>query len=281
MAPRINHPGVHAYYWDGAVPVAHELRDLSTLGAYLCTAERWYPGTIVQFTFGLATQEAPGSGDVTEGSVQLRARVVRHGSDGVGIQFVYLKQQERVAMREFLKRIGRTKGYPPPLRRYAPVHGGGLVEFALVLPLLFVLLVNVVNFGGFFFAWITIANAARAGVQYAVMGGATVTAPAPPTPSQVTTLVTTDISSLLNRASALICTRINNNGTLTTNGSCTGANGIATANDPEPLSYVAASVDVTYTYQPFIPLFNFPNLNIHATLPSTTIHRKAVMRMIQ
>jgi hypothetical protein len=49
--------------------------------------------------------------------------------------------------------------------------------------------------------------------------------------------------------------------------------------DPEP-NYVLTVIDVTYTYKPFIPLFSFPNLNIYATIPPTTIHRRAVMRVI-
>jgi hypothetical protein len=40
-------------------------------------------------------------------------------------------------------------------------------------------------------------------------------------------------------------------------------------------------VDVTYTYQPLISLWSFPGLGIQATIPSTTIHRQAVMRMLQ
>jgi hypothetical protein len=38
---------------------------------------------------------------------------------------------------------------------------------------------------------------------------------------------------------------------------------------------------VTYTYTPLIPLFPFAKLGISATLPSGTVHRKAVMRMLQ
>jgi hypothetical protein len=52
--------------------------------------------------------------------------------------------------------------------------------------------------------------------------------------------------------------------------------------DPEAGGYVVATVDVSYTWQPLIPLWDFPRLGIHATLPGNlTIHRTAVMRMIQ
>src|SRR5947209_23082 len=49
-------------------------------------------------------------------------------------------------------------------------NGQTLIEFALVLPLLFLLIVNVVNFGGLFYAVITTSNAARSGAQYMTMG---------------------------------------------------------------------------------------------------------------
>ncbi len=39
--------------------------------------------------------------------------------------------------------------------------GHSLVEFSLILPFLFLLIVNVVNFGGMLYAWVTVANAAR------------------------------------------------------------------------------------------------------------------------
>src|SRR6478672_3655551 len=83
-------------------------------------------------------------------------------------------------------------------------RGQALIELAMVLPLLFLFIVNVVNFGAFFFAWITIASAARTGAQYMVMGGASVNSPSPATSAQITTLVTNDISSLLNRSSLAV-----------------------------------------------------------------------------
>ena len=48
--------------------------------------------------------------------------------------------------------------------------GGSLVEFALMLPLLFVLIANVVNFAGFFYAFIAVANASRSAGDYTIMG---------------------------------------------------------------------------------------------------------------
>jgi Flp pilus assembly protein TadG len=156
-------------------------------------------------------------------------------------------------------------------------HGQALIEFILIFPMLFLLIVNAVNFGAFLFAWITVADAARAGASYWVLGSAAVGSPTPATAAQVTTLVTNDISSLLNHASLVVRACTNNNGTV----ACTGSGTGTPAADPEPATYVSASVDVTYTFQPPIGLFTFANLGIHATLPSTTIHRQATMRVLK
>jgi Flp pilus assembly protein TadG len=156
-------------------------------------------------------------------------------------------------------------------------NGQSLVEFALTVPLLFLLVVNTVNFGSFLFAWVTVANAARAGAQYWVLGSASVSNPTPATAAQVRTLVTNDVSSLLNRASVTVRVCTNNNSTVT----CSGSGSATPPADPEPLSFLSALVDVTYSFSPPIPLFSFGGMNISLTLPPTTIHRQAVMRVLQ
>lgn len=161
----------------------------------------------------------------------------------------------------------------------APVLSSGqaLVEFILIFPLVFVLIVNTINFGAFFFAWITVANAARTGSQYWARGNAAVGTPTAATAAQVTSVVTTDISSLLNRASLVVRACRNNNGSVT----CSGAGSGTPPADPEASNYISTSVDVTYTYQPPVPLFSFPAVGVYVTLPPTKIHRQAVMRMLQ
>ncbi len=163
-------------------------------------------------------------------------------------------------------------------------RGQALIEFALILPLLFLLIVNVINFGGFLYAWIVVSNAARTGAQYMSMAGAMIHAPVPPSRAAVQTLVTNDLSALPNRASAQVCVSQSTSVTV----SCTS--GPAPAGAPPPadtpegtpaITYVIGAVDVSYTYQPFIPLWDFSALGIHATLPPTTIHRQARMRILQ
>jgi len=170
------------------------------------------------------------------------------------------------------------------LQRLLTNQGQALIEYILVLPMVFLLLVNVVNFGGFFYAFITVANAARAGADYAILGGASVASGhiAFPSASQIATLITTEIASLPNNPSLSVNVCQNNNGAFkTVSGSCSSFQSDPNSTDPEPANYVVTGIDVTYTYVPFIPLFSFPSLNINATIPPTTIHRRAVMRSIQ
>jgi Flp pilus assembly protein TadG len=165
-----------------------------------------------------------------------------------------------------------------------PASGQALLEFALILPLLFLLIVNVVNFGLFIYAWITIGNAARTGAQFLCQGGAMAGAPPAPTLADVQTLVQNDLQNLPNRATAQIrVCRVGDTPSM-----CIGP-GTQTppAETAEPvaggttITYPVGSVDVTYSYSPLIPLWDFPALRIHATLPPTTMHRQAAMRILQ
>ena len=83
-APRERAPGLAAYYWNGAAPKAHSVKDISATGLYVVTEERWYPGTLILMTLHntLAGEE------IAERSVSVLSRAVRWGNDGVGLQFV-------------------------------------------------------------------------------------------------------------------------------------------------------------------------------------------------
>jgi hypothetical protein len=172
---------------------------------------------------------------------------------------------------------GKDTSRETDLKNSNRTSGQSLVEFALILPLIFLLIMNTVNFGGFLFAWITISNGARAGAQYMAMSTASIGQPTPPTAAQISTLITNDISSLLNRSSLVVRVCTNDNGTI----ACTGTGVQTPPADPEPTDYILASVDVTYTYQPFLTAWDFSRLGIHLTLPATRIHQRAIMRMLQ
>jgi hypothetical protein len=83
-APREPSSSLAAYYWNGAAPKAHTVRDISATGLYVVTEERWYPGTLV-----LMTLQRTADGEKTaERSISVLSRAVRWGNDGVGLQFV-------------------------------------------------------------------------------------------------------------------------------------------------------------------------------------------------
>jgi hypothetical protein len=77
-------PGLAAYYWTGAAPKAHSIRDISSTGLYVVTEERWYPGTLILMTL----QETDSGQEGTGHSISVHSRAVRWGNDGVGLQFI-------------------------------------------------------------------------------------------------------------------------------------------------------------------------------------------------
>jgi hypothetical protein len=83
-APRTVSPGLAAYYWTGASPRAHTIKDVSVSGLYVVTEERWYPGTLILMTL----QETASGLESIEHSITVHSRAIRWGTDGVGLQFV-------------------------------------------------------------------------------------------------------------------------------------------------------------------------------------------------
>jgi hypothetical protein len=74
-----------AYYWNGAAPAPHSVRDISSAGAYLVTEERWHPGTVLMLTLQRTDKYIDGH----PRSIPLQSKVVRWGIDGVGFVFVF------------------------------------------------------------------------------------------------------------------------------------------------------------------------------------------------
>jgi hypothetical protein len=84
-APRIDAPRLVAYYFAGGPPTPHEIRNISAVGFYMVTDQRWMLGTVIRVTIQpLEREEADSSEGVT-----VYARVVRWGPDGGGFEFVF------------------------------------------------------------------------------------------------------------------------------------------------------------------------------------------------
>jgi Flp pilus assembly protein TadG len=174
-------------------------------------------------------------------------------------------------------------------RKFSSDKGQGLIEAAVILPFLFFLLFNAINFAYFFYVAINLASAPRDAAQYAVQG--------PSTPAQLKwaaagpSTTVTSVSYLayqnLNGLPASttspvqVCSASNgytNPGTVNQTSVCTQYGGSYTfpsaVPDPEPLRFTLFRVDVVYTVQPLIPAQPF-GIRL---LPSYTLHRQVSMR---
>lgn len=112
---RASLPGLTAYFWTGATPLPHTIRDISYTGLYVVTEERWYPGTLIQMTL----KKTGSGGPKSEVSIALHAKALRWGNDGVGLEFVVRDPRDpyngadgatREELDRFLEVIGHSKG---------------------------------------------------------------------------------------------------------------------------------------------------------------------------
>jgi hypothetical protein len=118
-AERLPDPRLAAFYWNGAAPMEHGIRDISSTGFFLIKEERWYPGTLVMMTLQKKgeAEDSPGR------SISVQSKAVRWGSDGVGLEFFLPDGKEnrrdrnpleggadRKALEEFLKSFKTGEG---------------------------------------------------------------------------------------------------------------------------------------------------------------------------
>ena len=97
-ASRFAGTAVVAFYWDGSVPLPHPIRDISRTGMYVTTSERWYLGTLLHLTVDANSARTPGAPAGTVDSMMVWSKVVRHGDDGVGLEFVLVKPKDKRKM---------------------------------------------------------------------------------------------------------------------------------------------------------------------------------------
>ncbi len=73
-----------AYRWDGSSLKHEAVRDISATGLYILTEERWQPGALVFLTL---QREGPLETN-REARIEVQAKVIRCGEDGVGLAFI-------------------------------------------------------------------------------------------------------------------------------------------------------------------------------------------------
>ncbi len=82
-APRIPQPGLVGYYFTGGKAEPHEIRNLSVMGFYMVTEERWLPGTVIRVTLQMR-----GEAEDPDDSVTVLSRSVNWDEQGGGFEFV-------------------------------------------------------------------------------------------------------------------------------------------------------------------------------------------------
>ncbi len=162
-------------------------------------------------------------------------------------------------------------------------RGEALLETAVLLPFLFLLSLNAINFGYFFYVAINLSSAPRDGATYSIQGFATPAQTDLPTATSVSTLVYENLTSGLPNSSTTpvqVCTVANGRSDTTYIAYCTNfGTGSVTYTpdvDPEAPTFTLNRVDVTYTVKPLIP----GNVFGITFLPTLTLHRQVSMRAL-
>jgi len=175
-----------------------------------------------------------------------------------------------------------------PVRRLRAERGQGLIEAAVIMPFLFLLLFNAINFAYFFYVALNLTSAPKDAVEFAVQGPSTPGQLSYPTTGAVKAYLYTNLQNGLSNSSntsTQVCTAENGyTGTganqkavcfsYTNSGSASSNAGGTTFVDPEAPNFVLYQVDVTYTIQPLIAGQPF-GIKL---LPSFTLHRQISMR---
>jgi hypothetical protein len=106
-------PGLVAFHWSGGLPHGYYLGNISDTGFYLLTEERPYPGTLILMTLQRTDTEGDNRGD----SLAVYTKVVRWGSDGVGLAFVTPKSKDTKSGNELQKNYADQKSLKEFLKR--------------------------------------------------------------------------------------------------------------------------------------------------------------------
>ena len=152
-----------AYYWDGAAPVPHRVRDVNLSGMFLLTDRRWYPNTLITMTLVRSDKKASDP----DRSVVVTTRVVRSDQDGVGLAFILPRSGQQRDHKGVLAPLADKKMLSEFLARLPGEDGHAVLECVLVAPLMFLLVAKMLVVGGCYCAWVLMARAFQAGADCA------------------------------------------------------------------------------------------------------------------
>ncbi len=162
-------------------------------------------------------------------------------------------------------------------------HGGdGLLEMALLFPLLLVVVFNAVNIGYFFSVCLNLATAPRQGVAYSIQGTTSALQITVPSADSVSSLVYENLAGAVPSAAnapTRVCTGalgLTGSGSSQVPNCVNYGNGVGTFSGlqpaPEAPNFELNRVDIQYTVAPLV------DLPFDIFGHSLTVHRSVVMR---
>jgi Flp pilus assembly protein TadG len=138
-----------------------------------------------------------------------------------------------------------------PAARRRPRRGQALVEFAMVAPIFFLVLLSIVEAGRFIFYYETLHNATREGARYAIVNGANTIGCSTGPPAPGTTSCDPagdDVRERVREAAFGVLTPIT----------------VTPAWDPDNGRGSTVTVAASYTYRILIPLVPIPDITVTA-----------------
>jgi len=104
LANRTAGTGLTAFFWDGDLPKAHAVRDISRRGVFVESEFLWAQGTMIVVTLQIGGK-SPASQDRLD-TIAIPAEVVRSAPGGMGLRFLFPRVQD---MRVFLRFLLRWR----------------------------------------------------------------------------------------------------------------------------------------------------------------------------
>ena len=158
-ALRHNNPAIVTYYWDGGAKNGHSVKDISSTGAFIRAAERWYVGTVLTVTFQQEFEGAP------EGrSITILCKVVRHAPEGFGVSFMFAGNKDRKLLDRFIQRaVVRRQARVKFVKRLTHERGQAMIFTVLCMTIMLGFMSLAVDVGLLFRAKRMIQTAADSG----------------------------------------------------------------------------------------------------------------------
>ena len=94
-----------AHYWTGGLSAPRPVKEIGLYGAAITAPEVYYPGTLIRISLEDAAV-AEGESEAIQ-YAGLWGKVLRMGSDGFCVAFIFENRAERMHFRHFLQQVSK------------------------------------------------------------------------------------------------------------------------------------------------------------------------------